>query len=238
MAPFSILFVMIVCIFRSTFSSRDSAFNFQRFVDGFWYHFWCLLTCFPFAHTTCLNGFTIQIGMIFDDCHDLFRYQFWHWILMSCSIDSGSILAPLWHQIQCFWVIVFSMSFGIGLFADSNKNGLQKQATVPPSFCSLFRPCSAGCIFEGSLAHFGSLLDPFCFHVGSFGYSFWSILILLYIKIFTLVVRICKALAKRSHTPVERIPPYNSTLQGPRVKHCPSLLASLCDHFWTQSPAM
>ena len=53
------------------------------------------------------NDFTMQRNVIFDDFPALFLNQFWHWFSMSLGIDSGSLLGPLWHQIPCFWMIVF-----------------------------------------------------------------------------------------------------------------------------------
>ena len=37
---------------------------------------------------------------MFEDFHDLFRYQFWHWFSITIGIDFGSMLAPLWYQIR------------------------------------------------------------------------------------------------------------------------------------------
>ena len=87
---------------------------------------------FPFAYATCetfktivftmnLNEFTIQENMNFDNFNEFFRYQFWHWFLMSFGIDFGTILASLWHQIQCFVVIVFGNDFGYDLLIDFDK---------------------------------------------------------------------------------------------------------------------
>jgi hypothetical protein len=43
-------------------------------------------------------------------------------------------------------------------------------------FSSLFRPCSAGDVFESSLAHFGSLLAPFWLPFGILLVPFGSFL--------------------------------------------------------------
>ena len=101
---------------------------FHWFWDGFWSNCWCFFDTFYRSHmqpsktsktlgfTLNFNDFTIQRNMIFDDFPDLFRYQFWHWFLMTFGIDFGSILGPLWHQIPCFLVIVFLMVFWIGFW--------------------------------------------------------------------------------------------------------------------------
>ena len=65
-------------------------------------------------------------------------------------------------------------------------------------FSSFCRPCSVGCVFEASLAHFGSLLAP-C-------WSFWVPLLIRFESfqqknILTFVTRVRKAPAKQSHTP-------------------------------------
>ena len=77
----------------------------------------CLMP-FAFAHvqpakpsktivfTMNLHVSTHQKNMIFDDLHDLIRYQFGRRFLMSVGIDVGSILVSFWHKIPCCWVIL------------------------------------------------------------------------------------------------------------------------------------
>ena len=43
-------------------------------------------------------------------CNEFQCFYHWHWFSMSCGIDFGSILGPLWHQIPCLLVIVFWMN--------------------------------------------------------------------------------------------------------------------------------
>ena len=57
------------------------------------------------------NDFTLQRNMNFHDFLDLFRYQFWHWFLMSFGIDFGSIL-----EAFCNYFYVFSVSFFASIF--------------------------------------------------------------------------------------------------------------------------
>ena len=47
-----------------------------------------------FAFTMNFNVFTIQRNIIFNDCPDLFRYQFWDWFSMILGIDFDSIWNP------------------------------------------------------------------------------------------------------------------------------------------------
>ena len=56
-----------------------------------------------------LNDFTIHKNIMFDDFPHLFHYQLEHWFFMSFGIDFDTILESLWHQNQCFWVIVCLM---------------------------------------------------------------------------------------------------------------------------------
>ena len=49
-----------------------------------------------------LTYFYTLENMISDDSHDLFRFLFWNWFLMSCGIDVASIWAPRWDHIPCF----------------------------------------------------------------------------------------------------------------------------------------
>ena len=89
------------------------------------------------------NDFTIKRNMMFDDCSDLFRYQFWHWFLMTFGIDLGSILGPLWRQITCFLVIVLGMSFWIDLLLIFDQHLNPKHdvwgLTLHSFFASFFR---------------------------------------------------------------------------------------------------
>ena len=64
-------------------------------------------------------------------------------------------------------------------------------------FSTNVRSCSAGDVFEGSLAHFGSRLVTFLIPCCSFGVPF---LIHFDIKILTFVPRARKARTKQSHT--------------------------------------
>ena len=123
------------------------------------------------------SDLTILKNMIFDDFHYIFfRYQFWHRFLMSCCIDFGSMLAPQWHKNPSCLAIVFWWFWGWpGWFSYRFWSKMASQNNGGPTpFSLFFRSCSAGSIFEGSLAHFGSLLIPFRLHVGSFGYPFDS----------------------------------------------------------------
>ena len=92
---------------------------------------------------------------------------------MSFGIDFGSILAALWHQIQCLLVICF-FDFVDGIFIDFEPKWLPKSSAMRTPlfnfsyFSTLFR---GWCFrrFLGSLwLPFGSLLV----HVGRFGYPF------------------------------------------------------------------
>ena len=69
---------------------------------------------------TNFNDFSFQRNMIFDDVLDLFRCKFWHLFLISCGINVGSILGPLWHQIPCFGVSVFLMNFRCNFWCKSD----------------------------------------------------------------------------------------------------------------------
>ena len=122
--------------------------------------------------TLIFKDFTIHENMIFDDVHDRFRYQFWHCFLIGLGIDFGSIVAPLWHLIQCFGVIVLGDDFWNGILVGFDQKGTQILKTVHP-FSLLFRPCFAGDVFEGSVALpfgsiwfvLGTLFDPFSLFV-------------------------------------------------------------------------
>ena len=84
------------------------------------------------------NDFTLQRNMIFDDFPDLFRYQFWHWFLMSFGIDFGSILGPLCQQIPCFLEIVLLMICWI-FFIRSLTKMVTKDIWFVSPFSVLFR---------------------------------------------------------------------------------------------------
>ena len=150
--------------------------------------------------------FTIQRNMICDDVHDLLRYQFWHWFLIGFVIDVGSILVPLWHQLQYFGLIVLGNDFWWDCLQDFDKKGFQ----ILP--VELLRSVISSTLFRrwcfwtflGSLwLPFGSLLTPFWLRVGRFGYSVWSCLNLFTIKNLALGVRICRVAAKQS-TPASK----------------------------------
>ncbi len=96
--------------------------------------------------------------MKFHDFPDLFRYQFWHWFLMSFGIAFGSILGALWRHFPCFFAIDFRMNFRWHFL---QILVLIRGETLSGRNSSLFRSCSAGGIFEGPLAHFGLPLPPF-----------------------------------------------------------------------------
>ena len=129
-------------LFATPFSSMIPVLFFHRFWDGFWYHFWCFCWYLSRSHmqpskpsktfvfTMNFNVFTIQRNMIVDDFPDLFRYQFWHWFLMTFGIDFGSILGPLWHQIPCFLVIVFLMNCWIDLLSIVDQKCVRKSICV------------------------------------------------------------------------------------------------------------
>ena len=107
-----------------TSSSIDSALICHRFGDGVWYHFRCFCWYLfrsrtqpaepskTLVSTMSFKDFTIQRDMIFDDFHDLFRYQFWHSLLMTFGIDFGSILEAFRYQISWLWVIYFLLILG------------------------------------------------------------------------------------------------------------------------------
>ena len=119
----------LVSIFWVSLFRAWNLYRFHRFGNGFRSHFWCFFdactvrtfnllnhqknTCF---FTMNFDDLTIQKNIIFNDVHDLFRYKFWHWYLMSLGIDSGSILGPLWHQIPCFRWSFFWRFFEYFLF--------------------------------------------------------------------------------------------------------------------------
>ena len=67
-----------------------------------------------------------------------FRYQFWHWFLMSFGIDFGSLLGPLWHQIPCFVLIVCLMIFCIVCWSVFYKKGFPKNGDGALSFQYVF----------------------------------------------------------------------------------------------------
>ena len=135
-----------------------------------WYPF-CLRTqpaktSKAIVFTTNVHVFTHQKNMICDDLRDLFRYLFWHWFLINLDIDFASILAPVWYQIPClfgdrfiFFVACFFYRFGSQIWS--------RVWSWMLSFSSLFRPRSAGGVFEGSLAHCGSLSARFWLPFGS-----------------------------------------------------------------------
>ena len=50
-----------------------------------------------------LNDFTIQKNMIFNDCHDIFRYSFWQCFLKCFGIDSVSLFGTLSASMLAFW---------------------------------------------------------------------------------------------------------------------------------------
>ena len=92
-------------MFCIVFSSMNFVLIFHLFGDGCLVPF-SLFMNFLFAHPPCETSFlddsmidlhdsTLWRNMFVDDVHDLFRYQFWHWFLMSVGIDIGSVLAPL-----------------------------------------------------------------------------------------------------------------------------------------------
>ena len=92
--------------------------------------------------TLSLNDFTIQKNMIFDYFHDLFRYKFWHWLLMSVGTDLGSIWASSWHQVPSFFAIVFLIIFESNFddfWQENNHMFLWALGTQIDTFSTLFR---------------------------------------------------------------------------------------------------
>ena len=114
--------------------------------------------------------------MAFDYVHDHFRYQLWHWCLMTWDIDFGCRWAfghPFVMKFNvCWWSFVwcvFETVFEIYMYIT------WKLKTVPP-FSSLFRQCFEGGVFEGSLAHVGSLAS-FWTRLAPAG-SFWVLVLI------------------------------------------------------------
>ena len=103
--------------------------------------------------------FFLMISMIFP------RYQFWHWFWL--------LFATLGIQIHVFLFLFFKDLLN-DIFIDFGAKCWGIILDAP--FSSLFRSCSADGVFEGSWAHFGSLLEHFRLHFGLWGFlsdPFW-----------------------------------------------------------------
>ena len=154
---------MIFYVFRITF--RASILHW--FWNALWYHFWCFVDTFSVRARNLLNLqknnvylLTIGKNMIVDDVHDLFHYLCLHLFLMSVGIEFGTPLA----YNSMFLGDRFGRWFSVwNLDRFRSITGPKSKRTWLP-FSSLFRPCSAGSVFEGSLAH---LLLRFWIHFGS-----------------------------------------------------------------------
>ena len=57
-----------------------------------------------------LHVFTYQQNMFHDDLHDLFRYLFWHWFLMTVGTDVDSTLESFWSHLPCFFALDLLMT--------------------------------------------------------------------------------------------------------------------------------
>ena len=66
-----------------------------------------------FVFTMNLNDFTIQKSMILNHFHDIGRYLFWHWLLMVCCIDFGSMMEPVCYHFPCFSAIDLLIIWGM-----------------------------------------------------------------------------------------------------------------------------
>ena len=110
----------------------------------------------------------IVVFIFCNDFHDLFRYQFGHWLLMSSVIDFDSILAPLGIKFHVFFAIDVSLFSKLYVYRFWRKM-YPKDRYSASSFSLLFPSCSAGFFFEGALAHLNSLLVP-CW---AFWVPFW-----------------------------------------------------------------
>ena len=133
LTPFGLLFgstfAVFLC-FLHNFFEHEICIDFSSILGWMLVSFLMfLLMSFPFAHSprtkpreacfwTTLQCSALKIKVVpfqknmkFHDFPDLFRYQFWHWFLMSFGIDFGSILGAFWLHFPCFFAIGFWMNF-------------------------------------------------------------------------------------------------------------------------------
>ena len=96
---------------------------------------------------------------------------------ISSGIDLGSILEAFWHIFH-FFLDRFLLEFSIKCSKDFGPKRSSKSIRTEHTFWHLFRRCSAGCVFESFLPHFGSLLaqfwslsEPFCLRFRSICYQ-------------------------------------------------------------------
>ena len=131
-----------------------------------------------------VHDFIIQNKMILDIFLNLFVTSFSIDFLINFCIDSPYLLVPLGIKFHVFGKYLFD-DLGDRTFIDLDQKWLPWIIPEAPPFSLLFRSCPTGGVFEGSLAHVGSLLAACWLHVGRFGCPFGSILKLLTIQILT-----------------------------------------------------
>ena len=73
-----------------------------------------------------LHDLILQRKIRFDDFHDIFRYLFWLWLLMSFGIDVSSSLGAFWHQFSFCWWSLYFMIFLIYFWLNFDQTWVQQ----------------------------------------------------------------------------------------------------------------
>jgi len=170
--------------------------GFQRFGHGFGPHFRWFWDAFPVraftshrtSRTLFLNNTTVFCAQnqVFDLPEKLeFQCFSLSFSIPVLALNFNEVLHWFWLNrgsffsfFPCFSTIEFSMNFRWQFKWNFNKNGSQKwriwitRITRARPFSLPFRSRSAGRVFEGSLAHCGTILAPLGSFLASFSAKF------------------------------------------------------------------